>query len=219
LVCGRTSFLPLNINILELFKKYFIQQDSIYLSVPRCPGLVASVALEAVPKCDKKSRKLLLFIYIKSNGKYVFSKFSAIPTFQVNLSPNFKGSKRNWVYRKLHWTFAYNNPLFIPWAIQKLARKKYFWKAFPHQATFSHHSQFMPPSSGLMPQNGKTCNYLAIAIASSYFENRSKAGSLKKTSKPQRLLPYLGTMNKIKQNAKGNLVCHAKIMSPSTRGF
>jgi hypothetical protein len=60
---------------------------------------------------------------------------------------------------------------------------------------------------------------LAIAIASSYFENRSKAGSLKKTSKPQRLSPYLGTMNKTKQNVKSNLVCHAKIMSPSTRGF
>jgi hypothetical protein len=85
--------------------------------------------------------------------------------------------------------------------IQKLARKKYFCKAFPQQATFTHNSQFMPLSSGLMPQNGKTCNYLAIAIASSYFENRSKAGSLKKTSKPQRLWPYLGTMNKIKQNA------------------
>jgi hypothetical protein len=64
----------------------------------------------------------------------------------------------------LHWTFTYNTPLFIPWAIQKLARKKYFWKAFPHQATFTHYSQFMSLSSGLMPQNGKTCNYLAIAI-------------------------------------------------------
>jgi hypothetical protein len=65
---GESVFLPLNINILELFKKHFIQQDSIYLSVPRSPGLVASVALEAVPKFDKKSRKLLLFIHIKSNG-------------------------------------------------------------------------------------------------------------------------------------------------------
>jgi hypothetical protein len=143
----------------------------------------------------------LLFIHIKNNGA------------------SFKGSKRNRIYRKLHWTFAYNNPLFIPWAIQKLARKKYFCKAFPHQATFTHSNQFMPLSSGLMPQNGKTCNYLAIAIASSYFENPSKAESLKKTSKPLRLSPYLGTMNKIKQNAKGNLVCHAKIMLPSTRGF
>jgi hypothetical protein len=53
---GRISFLPLNINILELFKKHFIQQDSIYLSVPRSPGLVASVALEAVPNFDKKSK-------------------------------------------------------------------------------------------------------------------------------------------------------------------
>jgi hypothetical protein len=44
-------------------------------------------------------------------------------------------------------------------------QKKYFCKAFPHQATFTHHSQFMPPRSGLMPQNGKTCNYLAIAIS------------------------------------------------------
>jgi hypothetical protein len=72
---GESVFLPLNINILELFKKIFIQQNSTYLSVPRSPGLIASVALEAVPKFDKKSKKLILFIHIKSNGKYVFFQF------------------------------------------------------------------------------------------------------------------------------------------------
>ena len=29
----------------------------------------------------------------------------------------------NLIYRKLHWTFAYNNPKSIPWAVQMLARK------------------------------------------------------------------------------------------------
>jgi hypothetical protein len=32
---GESVFLQLNLNILELFKKHYIQQDSIYLSVPR----------------------------------------------------------------------------------------------------------------------------------------------------------------------------------------
>jgi hypothetical protein len=53
---GESVILPLNIHILKLFRKHFIQQDSIYLTVPRSPGLVVSVALEAVPKFDKKSK-------------------------------------------------------------------------------------------------------------------------------------------------------------------
>jgi hypothetical protein len=85
---GESVFLLLNLNILELFKKQNIQQDSIYLSVSRSLELVASVALEAAPKFDKKSRKLLLFIHIKSNGKFVFSNIFAINDFLQPLRNN-----------------------------------------------------------------------------------------------------------------------------------
>jgi hypothetical protein len=49
--------------------------------------------------------------------------FGCFDDFHVHLSKNCKGYMKNHGNRKLHWTFAYKNPLSIPWATKMLARK------------------------------------------------------------------------------------------------
>jgi hypothetical protein len=42
--------------------------------------------------------------------------FGCFADFYVLLSKNCKGYMKNPQRKKSHWTFAYKNPLFIPWA-------------------------------------------------------------------------------------------------------
>jgi hypothetical protein len=52
-----------------------------------------------------------------------WTMFGCFADFHVHLTKNCKVYMKNHEHRKLHWTFAYENPLSIPWATKMPAKK------------------------------------------------------------------------------------------------
>jgi hypothetical protein len=71
-----------------------------------------------------------------------WTMYGCFDDFHVHLSKNCKGYMKNHEHRKLQWTFAYKNPLSIPWATKMPARKHDFCGTIPLEISIVNTSEY-----------------------------------------------------------------------------